>query len=59
MKSSLDKAAAGIPPNSECDVPKFLTPEKTLQILEKIMKTSAEKIREAFKLLKSQGIILF
>jgi len=39
-----DKAASGIPPDPKTDIPEFLTPKKTLEIVELIMKSSSKKI---------------
>jgi hypothetical protein len=59
MKASLEKACVGVAPDSKAEIPDFLTPEKTLQILEKIMKSSALRIHQAFQDLKNQGKIRF
>jgi len=49
-------AIRGQLPDSKTTIPNFLTPEKTLKIYEKIMKTSAVKIREVFQGLKAEGL---
>lgn len=40
---------------SNSGIPSFLTPEKVLQIYEKIMQSSVFKIEQAFQALKLQG----
>ena len=59
MKNQMTGAIRGQLPDSKTTIPNFLTPEKTLKIYEKIMKTSAIKIREVFQQLKSEGFIRF
>jgi len=43
MKEGFDKAATGTPPDPETEIPDFLTPEKTLEIVKKIMMASTER----------------
>lgn len=59
MKNQMNGAIRGQLPDSKTDIPQFLTPEKTLKIYEKIMKTSAIKIKEVFQGLKAEGFSLF
>lgn len=56
MKNQMNGAIKGQLPDSKTTIPDFLTPEKTLKIFEKIMKTSAIKIREVFQNLKREGL---
>ena len=58
MKNQLSNATKGVLPDAKTEIPEFLTPEKTLKIYEKIMKTSALKIRECFQNLKQEGNFL-
>lgn len=55
MRNQMSNATKGVLPDSKTDIPEFLTPEKTLKIYERIMKTSALKIREVFQNLKQEG----
>lgn len=57
MKNQMNGAIRGQLPDSKTDIPQFLTPEKTLKIYEKIMKTSAIKIKEVFQGLKAEGFL--
>jgi len=43
MKEGFEKASAGTPPDPETEIPDFLTPEKTLEIVKKIMMSSTLK----------------
>lgn len=55
----MNGAIRGQLPDSKTDIPNFLTPEKTLKIYEKIMKTSAIKIKEVFQNLKRDGFFFY
>ena len=55
MRNQMNGAIRGQLPDSKTDIPNFLTPEKTLKIYEKIMKTSAIKIKQVFQNLKHEG----
>lgn len=55
MKNQMNGAIRGELPDSKTDIPEFLSPEKTLKIYTKIMKTSALKIKEVFASLKAEG----
>lgn len=46
MKESFEKSFSGIAPDSKTDLPPFLTPELTFQILERVMTESALKLNE-------------
>jgi hypothetical protein len=46
-KEMFDKSSRGAPPDSKTEIPEFLTSEKTLLILEEIMRKSHKKMQQA------------
>lgn len=46
----------GIPPDLRAEIPAFLTPELTLNLMRKIMKESLFKIQDFLSNLKAKGI---
>lgn len=57
-KLALEKATTGTAPDVRTTLPPFLTAELTLQLLEKIMRESLNKIKDKFLELKNAGISL-
>jgi hypothetical protein len=55
MKDSFDKSFQGIAPESKTEIPEFLTPEITFQILEKVMLQSAIKLNVKLLEFKESG----
>jgi len=55
-KTSFDKAFLGKAPDLRCEIPAFLTPELTLQIMTKIMKETNLKIFRFLQELKSKNV---
>jgi len=55
---AFEKAFTGVAPELRTELPDFLTPEVTLNILKKIMKESVFKIQEFMQDLKEKGVSL-
>jgi len=55
-KTTFDRAFMGAAPDLKTEIPEFLTPQLTLNILQKIMKESVFRIQEFLQNLKEKGI---
>ena len=55
IKSQMNNSLIGKIPDIESTIPVFLTPEKTLKILKRILKETALKILKDLKTLKNEG----
>lgn len=55
MKSSMENAAIGKIPDNTTTLPSFLTADKTLGIMAKIMQETVKLMKNHFQKLKDQG----
>lgn len=55
MKDSFDNSFLGVAPDAKTDIPDFLTPDVTFQILEKVMLQSALKLNQKLTEFKESG----
>lgn len=55
MKDQFDKSFQGVAPDSKSTIPEFLTPTVTVEILEKVMLQSAQKLNSKLLELQEQG----
>jgi hypothetical protein len=49
LHDDFERALSGIPPDPKSELPNFLTKEKTLEILEKVLKKNIESVQKIFQ----------